>query len=120
VNVLHALPDPVLTLREIARVMKPTGRLVIATPMPHPKPQAVFHAHLRQLRSVPEWLDMLRLMPALLWVLGCNLVMLRKARFFAASDLEQVLKRVGMRVRSLAQTYAGQNLIVLAERHDIS
>lgn len=115
VNVLHALPDPHPALREIVRVVRLGGRVVIATPLPTAAPMRVFATHLSHLRGIRQWLATSAMIPALIWVLFCNLFMLRRSRFFTSDELSVLLLEHGLRVDHKAKTYAGQNNLILAE-----
>jgi ubiquinone/menaquinone biosynthesis C-methylase UbiE len=115
VNVLHSLPDPRPALREIARVVKRNGRVVITTPLPTAKPIHVFHAHLHTMQEMRDWLSTMLIIPALFWVLLCNLFMLPRSHFFTPDELTKLLAEQGFRVGQISQTYADQNNLVVAE-----
>lgn len=118
-NVLYAVPRPEHTLRELHRVLRPGGRLVLATPRTAPTITGLIRG---QLSGGPAaWWTFLRLLPPLLVVWGFNLVLLarggrRPGHFFSRQELLDVLQRAGFAPGDPTSTYAGQNWLVRASR----
>jgi len=52
VNVLYALPNPDATLRELLRVLKPSGTLVITSPSPDFRVSALVVDHFRRVKNI--------------------------------------------------------------------
>lgn len=118
-NVLYAVPRPQHTLRELHRVLRPGGRLVLATPRTAPTITGLIRA---QLRGGPAaWWTFLSLLPALLVVWAFNLVLLgrggrRPGHFFSDQELLDLLRGAGFAPGDLGRTYAGQDWLVRATR----
>lgn len=118
-NVLYAVPEPEDTLRELFRVVRPGGRLVLATPRAAPTITGLIRA---QLAGGPAaWLTFLALLPALMLVWAFNLPLLsgrgpRPSYFPPREELAAALTRAGFATTRIDETYAGQDWLVLAER----
>lgn len=118
-NVLYALPRPAFTLGEFARVLRPGGRLVLATPREQVRISALVGYHLAG--GPRAWGLFLLLLPALLLVIGFNLVIQARARsqvyhFLTREQLTRLLEESGFELFSLDETYAGVDWLAVARR----
>lgn len=116
-NVLYSLPRPGFTLGELGRVMKPGGRLVLATPACEFRLGALVANQLA--RGWRQRARFLALLPALALVLLFNFAILSRARqrtyhFFSAEELRGLLEARGFETVELSRTYADQDWLVLA------
>lgn len=118
-NVLYALPRPAFTLNEFARVLRPGGRLVLATPREQVRFSALVAHHLAG--GPRAWALFFLLLPALLVVIGFNLVIKARARaqvyhFLSQEQLTGLLQQSGLELSSLDRTYAGVDWLAVARR----
>lgn len=118
-NVLYALPRPSFTLREFFRVLKPGGRLVLATPRGQVRMTSLVRHHLAG--GPRAWGLFLLLLPSLLLVIGFNLIIQARAKrrvyhFLERHQLETLLAALEFEQISLRETYAGQDWLAVAER----
>ena len=118
-NVLYALPRPEFTLSEFARVLRPGGQLVLATPREQVRMTSLVRHHLAG--GPAAWAQFLVLLPALLLVIGFNLIIQARARkrvyhFLKRDQLEGLLANSGLSLVSLGETYASQDWLAVARR----
>lgn len=116
-NVLYSLPRPGFTLGELSRVMKPGGRLVLATPASEFRLGALIGDQLA--RGWRQRVRFLSLLPSLCLVLLFNFAILSRARertyhFFGPEELRGLLEASGFEPVELGRTYADQDWLVLA------
>ncbi len=108
-NVLYGLDTPENTLRELRRVLRFGGRLIISNPRKNPKIRDVFISHLKLVfaeglrRGAGVFLRTLLLTPCFTAVVLINLLIKARAargqyHFFDERELRQMFERNGFRV----------------------
>lgn len=120
-NVLFALQDPKKTVAEFYRVLKPEGRLVIATPKGEFNTNKIFKTHLQSLKSWQEWAALFPLMLPLGLATLCNIIGKQKSKqqiyhFFNAEKLQELISSTCFDQITLTSTYAGQDWLVVATK----
>lgn len=120
-NVLFALDDPRRTLEEFQRVLKPGGRVVVATAKGPFDTNKILREHLRSLRSVKAWLRFLPLLAPLGVATLCNRIMRKKSRkqkyhLFTEEELRLLFTSARLGEFSLKTTYAGQSWLAVATK----
>ncbi|MEW6278538.1 MAG: class I SAM-dependent methyltransferase, partial [Candidatus Eremiobacterota bacterium] len=116
-NVLYSLPRPDFTLGEFQRVLRPGGKLVLATPIAQFRLWELVRHHLRG--GPAAWGLFCLVLPSLLLVVLCNALILSRARarvyhFFDRDELEGLLRGAGFQVERFGRTYADQDWLVVA------
>ncbi len=125
-NVLYSLPTPDIALREMARVLRVGGRLVMTDPFPWLNADAIRAAHLAGLKE----LHGRRKLTALLRTAGAALALLRVRRTSQAIEGERItryrfrteheaaalLQAHGFVVTQRATVYAQQNWLLVCRR----
>lgn len=126
-NVMYALPDAPAALRELGRVVRPGGRLVLCDRHPWSRILPVARAHAADLRALPpgartaRWLRTLGALPLLLGVAGANVAIQRRYTqgayaFHALEDIPLLLRTAGFAVVEQSTVYADQCWLIRAER----
>lgn len=125
VNVLWTLPDPQRTLAAMAARLADTGRMVHATPSWRFRAPAIVWRHVRAVVGGVGWRLLLGL-PALALAGFLNLLLVAQSllqgrsagarRRWRAEGLAELLRTVGVPVRSMRPCYAGQDVLLLCER----
>lgn len=120
-NVLFALQDPKKTVAEFYRVLKPEGRLVIATPKGEFNTNTIFKTHLQSLRSWKEWVALFPLILPLGLAVLCNIIGKQKSKkqiyhFFSAEQLQELIGSTYFNQITLTTTYANQDWLVVATK----
>lgn len=135
VNVLYALTDPSATLKEIRRVLKPGGELVLATPKSGFDNGLILKDHAGSTEPDHVWEKphvsaereefVIRkaitdeiLIQQMLYVAKQNRSIAQTAtfHFFTNSELEQLLQDSGFSVTKISPTYAAQGILVSAHK----
>ncbi len=125
INVLYILDQPVLLLKELHRVLKKNGRLIIATPLNEPKLVPVLNEHIETLKArYPRtWVTNFTaqafrvFIPASISIF-MNLVITRnnKYLFYKREDLESLIKNNGYQIQDEKIIYGGQLQFIIAEK----
>lgn len=118
-NVLYALPRPQFTLTEFRRILKPGGRIVVATPRGKVSLWQLIEAHLSSGQGAIHWLRCLLLAVPIALLVLFNLVVLKKKEegtfhFVDEDQLRGWFVEAGFEVRDVCHTYADQDLLVTA------
>lgn len=116
-NVISYLKDPETSIREFCRVIKPGGRLVVATLRPSFKPLDILITHLR--RTSPMFLLQKFFLISVVLLLNLRIVIrLRKGIYhgFEISSLTKILKKCGFEVVSAGLSYADQDVLLTARK----
>ncbi len=126
-NVLYALRDPRSALRELHRVLKFGGLLVLATPTVEPKIRNIFGAHLslltqaQWLKKLLYWVKTIASLPSQTCMTAFNLMIKRRAarrefHFFDASELAALLQENGFHILRCEPAYGGTDSFVVAAK----
>lgn len=127
VNVLYAVSEPLSMLRELRRVLRQGGRLVLVTPIFKPGMSNIFAEHVRLLsKNKPKtWViiligQIIRLAPALVVFVAVNRSIQESPLFHFLNEhqLRRVLVETGFRVSSLERVYGGQAWLVVGYKDD--
>jgi len=128
VNVLYALKDPHFTLSEFSRVIKPGGKILVATPKPGFKVGVIVQDHFRRINNVwgiPRRLwsatKTLLLLPTMgLAPILLNVFVIQKKgqkqeyHFFPQSELLTLFEKNNFEQTYVNDTYADQNWLAQA------
>ncbi|MBT9588287.1 methyltransferase domain-containing protein [bacterium] len=119
-NVLYSLPNPKTTAKELFRVLKPGGVLVLSNPIRGFNMGQILSHHWGQ-QDVPGKLRMLLRVPGYLLLAAFNLLILRKDQmknlyYPDPLELEQMLQDSGFEEVVVRSTYAGQGWLALAHK----
>ncbi len=119
-NVLYALPDPLATLKEFRRVIKPGGRLVLATPKQGAGLGGLWKAHFQAQETPRDWALTAMRTPLIGAVHVMNMVIMARKKkaqyhFMDEQRLRDLLSAAGFHIETMEDGYAGQNWMVVAE-----
>lgn len=117
-NVLYAVPDPKSALGEMARVLKPGGKLILATPVDS-RIWPLVTEHIR-LATKEDWKRTVRNLPRLLaWVVNLSIRGIFEDStfsFFTEAGLREFVESAGLSIVSDKPCYAGLDRLIVAER----
>jgi len=127
-NVLYALDDPSFTLKEMLRVLRPDGKLVISNPRPSAKIGPLVKDHFARIGNIWGTFRKVRVFAKTfitLPIAGLAPIMLNifviKARgkkneyhFLQKRQLIQMFTQNNSRIESIMPTYANQNWLAIA------
>lgn len=119
-NVLYSLAQPVRSLVELRRVLKPGGRLVLTNPRRDFSMLGIMTEHWRK-GSVSDKLRLLLALPRIALLIASNLFLLdpeRKAHFYfpRPDELQLVLQRIGFEQVEYRPCYGGQGFLYTARK----
>ena len=121
VHTLYTLGNPGRIISELARILRPGGRLVLAEPKPDAKLGRVFAKNFTE-AGFPKTVGHLLLnFPAVVWVSLINQFGLKKKieenhQQLGEDGLRQALERSGLNVVEVLSAYADQDLVIVAEK----
>lgn len=126
INVLYILDQPGFLIKELQRVLKTKGMLIIATPLNKPKLVPVMNEHIETLKvKYPKkWLPIFIVqavrifIPAIASIL-LNLFITRNQKylFFEEEDLRALIENNGFQLKDVKTIYGHQVLFILAEKY---
>ena len=138
VNMLYAVSDPLFTLKEMYRVLKVGGRLVLVTPKKGYDNGLVLKAHCQSLKPDTYWSDphscperegrLLRealedeeVITQMLTVAAYNraIITTNRFHFFTEASLVEHVKMAGFCTVMQQSTYAGQGILVTARKEEV-
>lgn len=117
-NVLYAVPDPAAALQELARVLKPGGQLILATPVDK-RLWPLVAAHVRS-ATASDWLRTIRSVPRLLaWVTNLAIRGVFENStfsFFTQTELRELVTASGLTIISDTACYADLDRLIVASK----
>lgn len=125
VNVLYALGEPALLLKEFNRVLNKNGILVLVNPSCQPRMRQIFQEHVSMLQSGHPALWPSLLAGQILWTLPQLLVFVaingyiqgqRSFHFFTAEELETLISGGGFRVVRTEKVYGAQCWLMVCRK----
>jgi ubiquinone/menaquinone biosynthesis C-methylase UbiE len=125
INVLYILDQPEFLIKELQRVLKDKGKLILATPLNEPKLLPVLNEHIEILRVMypKKWLAIfigqtIRIfIPAITSIL-LNLFITRNQKyiFFGEKNLRTLIEKSGFQLKDVKKIYGHQVLFMHAEK----
>ena len=126
-NVLYALNEPDLFIRELNRVLKPGGVVIISTPLLRPKIFPIAKEHLDALKAESPrfWLAVFAgqvigvFFPTLLFVL-INLFIKgnKDLKFYSREELSALISSAGFELEKVELVYGNQNWFIRAVKQN--
>lgn len=117
IHVLYALKDPQATLRELFRVLKPGGLLVLANPHSDSKPSEIMKANLAGLNIAGKaWLLITKLPLIVINLFICRLGRLGSYHFLSEPEIRSLLTEAGFVEINAELAYADQDLLLAARK----
>lgn len=118
-NVIYAVMSPRSSIREFFRVLKPSGKLILATPRPDFSGLRLMQEHFRGLKGVKKLSIILIFFFFLFGVLPFEIIISFKEKRgiyhrFTKEALEKLLTSCGFKNIEISYSYAGQNFLVCA------
>ena len=127
-NVLYALSEPDLFIRELNRVLKPGGVMIISTPLLEPKIIPIVKEHLDALKAENPrfWLAVFAgqvigvFLPTLLFVL-INLFIKgnKDLKFYSREELSTLISSAGFELEKVELIYGNQNWLIRAVKQNM-
>lgn len=116
-NVLAYVKDLNFTLREFHRVLKPGGKIVLATLKRGFSPLKIYLSHIREY----GFLRALKIILPMIFVGLCNMIILQRAgrgiyHLLTKEEFEAALKESGFKNVRIVNTYADQDLLATCEK----
>lgn len=118
-NVIYALTNPEFSIKEFFRVLKPNGKLILATPRPDFSGLRLMREHFRNLKGINKLSIILTFFFFLFGVLPFEIIILLREKRgiyhrFTKEALEKLLTSCGFKNIEIGYSYAGQNFLVSA------
>lgn len=128
-NVLYALSEPDLFIRELNRVLKPGGVVVISTPLLEPKIFPIVREHLDALKAESPrfWIVIFAgqvigvFFPTLLFIL-INLFIKgnKDLKFYSREELSKLISSAGFELNKVEHVYGNQNWLIRAAKQSLT
>jgi ubiquinone/menaquinone biosynthesis C-methylase UbiE/pimeloyl-ACP methyl ester carboxylesterase len=115
--VLSYLPDPLFTLRELYRVLKPKGRMVVTTIKPDPDFSLIYRQTLKYCQTPEEQKGCRRLLNNV-----AGIVEQEKQgvfRFFTPQELSGMAERAGRGKQEIATSFGDQAYVLMMEKETV-
>jgi ubiquinone/menaquinone biosynthesis C-methylase UbiE len=122
-NVINYLENYEDALKELFRVLKPSGKISISLLKTGFNPLTIYKEHIRQKKSevgrIRTFFHLLRVLPPTLRIMYYNYKILKKAKakvyhFFDEEEIRNLFQRVGFRNIEIRNAYANQDLLITA------
>lgn len=114
---IYALEKPTKILREISRILKKGGVLILVNPLKNARLESMMHYEKEKIGSVRFCLLLLKTIPALL----LNMVIAKRARdakfhFFSSSEIRDMVEKVNLNVIQERKVYAEQSILLVGRK----
>ncbi|HEX9664819.1 MAG TPA: class I SAM-dependent methyltransferase [Patescibacteria group bacterium] len=129
INVLYALAQPLESLKEFWRILRPEGRLIIVTPKNKANLWPILGEHIRLVQAdlksfwgrLVAWLKMGWLVANLLIVGLLNLIILKRGRdkkyhFYELPELEELVTTAGFELEETDSDYGHQDWFLVSRK----
>lgn len=115
VNVFYQLDRPKIFLKEVYRILKPGGKIIISTPKPTKTPFGFIPGLIKTATRNPKFLTNIKKIKKMAVyskidrkIIGLN------PYFYEREELEEMLK--DFKIKSIKKAYAGQNWLISARK----